>query len=88
MCSSDLARSARKHIGWAVRALPGGLAFRAQMNTLDDPAAQQRAVADYFDRLAERPPVLPASNNDDDDAPAHPAAAARAERAAPLPCAA
>ena len=29
-------RTARKHIGWAVRALPGGEAFRAAMNTLDD----------------------------------------------------
>src|SRR6188768_1445661 len=28
-------RSARKHIGWAVRALPGGEAFRAHMNTID-----------------------------------------------------
>ena len=26
-------RSARKHIGWYVRALPGGEAFRARMNT-------------------------------------------------------
>jgi DNA-binding protein Fis len=37
-------RSARKHIGWAVRALPGGEAFRAAMNTLDDCEAQLRAV--------------------------------------------
>jgi len=28
-------RTARKHIGWAVRALPGGEGFRARMNTLD-----------------------------------------------------
>ena len=44
-------RSARKHIGWYVKALPGGEAFRARMNTLDDCTAQLRAVADYFDEL-------------------------------------
>jgi tRNA-dihydrouridine synthase B len=54
-------RSARKHIGWAVRALPGGEAFRALMNTLDDCAAQWQAVAHYFDQLAERHALLPAN---------------------------
>ncbi|MEO7853315.1 MAG: tRNA-dihydrouridine synthase, partial [Rubrivivax sp.] len=44
--------TARKHIGWAVRALPGGEAFRAVMNTLDDADAQARAVATFFDTLA------------------------------------
>lgn len=45
-------RSARKHIGWYVRGLPGGEAFRAQMNTIEDGAAQWRAVGMYFDGLA------------------------------------
>ncbi|MFT3664396.1 tRNA dihydrouridine synthase DusB [Piscinibacter sp.] len=61
-------RSARKHIGWAVRGLPGGEAFRAAMNRIDDGAAQLRAVADYFDRLADIHPRLPATSraaNDD-----------------------
>lgn len=44
-------RTARKHIGWAVRALPGGESFRAQMNTLDGIDAQIRAVTDFFDEL-------------------------------------
>ena len=58
-------RTARKHIGWAVRALPGGEAFRAAMNTLDDTAAQVRAVATFFDALAEIHPSLPqAAAND------------------------
>ena len=58
-------RTARKHIGWAVRALPGGEAFRAAMNTLDDTAAQVRAVATFFDALAETHPRLPqAAAND------------------------
>jgi tRNA-dihydrouridine synthase B len=47
-------RTARKHIGWAVRALPGGLAFRAEMNLLDSCDSQVRAVGDWFDALAER----------------------------------
>ena len=46
-------RSARKHIGWYVRALPGGEAFRAQMNTLVDAQAQLDAVSDFFDGLSD-----------------------------------
>jgi tRNA-dihydrouridine synthase B len=49
-------RSARKHIGWSVKALPGGPAFRDHMNTLDDCRSQVQAVTDYFDQLAERHP--------------------------------
>ncbi|HEX6723096.1 MAG TPA: tRNA dihydrouridine synthase DusB [Burkholderiaceae bacterium] len=60
-------RSARKHIGWAVRALPGGEAFRAVMNTLDSCAAQVEAVATFFERLGEQHRLLPqgAAANDD-----------------------
>lgn len=53
-------RTARKHIGWYVRALPGGEAFRAQMNLLADCQAQWAAVADYFDELNARMDRLPA----------------------------
>ena len=56
-------RSARKHIGWAVRALPGGEAFRAAMNTLQTCDAQMRALQTFFDELADRHPVLPAAND-------------------------
>ena len=56
-------RSARKHIGWAVKALPGGEAFRAAMNTLESADAQLRAVASFFDELAELHPLLPAAND-------------------------
>ncbi len=52
-------RSARKHIGWAVHTLPGGAAFRAVMNTLDTAAGQSRAVAGFFERLADSHPLLP-----------------------------
>ncbi|MBT9488283.1 MAG: tRNA dihydrouridine synthase DusB [Rubrivivax sp.] len=56
-------RTARKHIGWAVKALPGGEAFRAVMNTLDSADAQLRAVASFFDELAALHPQLPAAND-------------------------
>jgi tRNA-dihydrouridine synthase B len=56
-------RTARKHIGWAVRALPGGEAFRAAMNTLETCDAQIRAVHTFFDQLADRHTVLPAAND-------------------------
>ncbi len=52
-------RSARKHIGWYVRALPGGEPFRARMNELDDAQAQLRAVADFFDELGTHMDRLP-----------------------------
>ena len=62
-------RSARKHIGWAVRGLPGGEAFRARMNAIDDAARQWQAVAGYFDALAadhhRLPPAAPPAANDD-----------------------
>ena len=52
-------RSARKHIGWAVRALPGGEAFRAHMNRLESCETQVRAVTDWFDELADAHHRLP-----------------------------
>jgi tRNA-dihydrouridine synthase B len=55
------ARTARKHIGWAVRELPGGEAFRAHMNTLDDCEAQIEAVGRWFDALAQTHQRLPES---------------------------
>ena len=47
-------RTARKHIGWYVKTLPEGEAFRGRMNLLETGAAQLLAVADYFDGLADR----------------------------------
>jgi tRNA-dihydrouridine synthase B len=46
------ARVARKHIGWTVRALPGGEALRSSVNGLQVADAQRAAVNDYFERLA------------------------------------
>ncbi|MTW12178.1 tRNA dihydrouridine synthase DusB [Pseudoduganella eburnea] len=59
-------RTARKHIGWYVRDLPGGEEFRQQMNRLESTAEQLRAVDSFFEsqwkygdrlqyRLAEEP---------------------------------
>ncbi len=53
-------RSARKHIGWYVKTLPGATAFRQHLNLLDDCGQQWRAVADYFDDLAVRMDRIPA----------------------------
>ncbi len=52
-------RSARKHIGWAVRALPGGEAFRATMNAIETCVEQVRALGRYFDELADCHARLP-----------------------------
>ncbi len=53
-------RTARKHIGWYVRALPGGEAFRSEVNGIEDCKLQLRAVADYFDALAGAMTRIPA----------------------------
>jgi len=63
-------RTARKHIGWYVRALPGGEAFRARMNLLEDCDAQLRAVSGFFEGLGEHMDRIPASAakaGDDDE---------------------
>jgi tRNA-dihydrouridine synthase B len=53
-------RSARKHIGWAVKGLPGGEDFRARMNLIEDSRAQVDALGSYFDHLADTHTLLPA----------------------------
>jgi tRNA-dihydrouridine synthase B len=53
-------RTARKHIGWYVRALPGGEAFRARMNLLEDCDRQWSAVAEFFDALGAHTDRMPA----------------------------
>ena len=53
-------RSARKHIGWYVKSLPGGEAFRAQINALTDAEAQLQTVGNFFDDLSEVTDRIPA----------------------------
>ena len=55
-------RSARKHIGWAVRGLPGGEAFRSRLNLIEQCDAQVEAVGAWFDALADEHRLLPAAN--------------------------
>jgi tRNA-dihydrouridine synthase B len=52
-------RSARKHIAWYVKALPGGEQFRGRMNLIEDPTQQTLAVASYFDELNQSMDRLP-----------------------------
>ena len=54
-------RSARKHIAWYLRALPGGEAFRQHINTIEDSAAQWQAVADFLDALGTQMDRMPAA---------------------------
>ncbi|MBI2772794.1 MAG: tRNA dihydrouridine synthase DusB [Burkholderiales bacterium] len=54
-------RSARKHIGWYVKALPGGAAFRARMNLIEDCEEQLRAVALFFDEMGSHTDRMPAA---------------------------
>ena len=54
-------RTARKHIGWYVKTLPDGEAFRARMNGLEDCRAQLQAVNEFFDGLSERMERIPVS---------------------------
>ena len=54
-------RTARKHIGWYVNALPGGDEFRGRMNALEDCRAQLAAVADFFDALGADTDSIPAA---------------------------
>ncbi len=54
-------RSARKHIAWYVRQLPGGEQLRQHINATLDAAAQWQTVADYFDALGARMDRLPAA---------------------------
>ena len=60
--------SARKHIGWYVRELPGGEPFRDAMNRLTDTESQLAAVAAYFDNLGATMDRLPQIAPDTGDA--------------------
>ena len=54
-------RTARKHIGWYVKSLPGGEDFRARMNLLESCELQMAAVSDYFNGLESRMERVPAA---------------------------
>ena len=52
-------RSARKHIGWALRLLPGGEALRTAINAIESCRPQIDAVTRFFDVLADSHERLP-----------------------------
>ena len=60
-------RTARKHIGWYVKTLPGGEAFRAKMNLIEDCKEQVSAVTDFFEALGERKDRMPAAVAPEED---------------------
>jgi tRNA-dihydrouridine synthase B len=57
-------RTARKHIGWYVKTLPGGEPFRARMNALEDSQAQLDAVTYFFDELGAALARMPSATLD------------------------
>lgn len=52
-------RSARKHIAWYTRSLPGAEHFRQHMNAIDQSVAQIAAVEGYLDELNETMDRIP-----------------------------
>ena len=52
-------RTARKHIGWYVEALPGGERFRARMNGIEDCDGQRAAVDRFLSGLGDDDAALP-----------------------------
>ena len=60
-------RSARKHIAWYLRALPGGEVLRQHINTIEACATQWQAVADYLEALGQQMDRLPAATAVDAD---------------------
>jgi len=53
-------RTARKHIGWYVKSLPGGQALRDQINQIEACDLQVAALERYFDELSLRMDRIPA----------------------------
>lgn len=53
-------RTARKHIGWYVKGLPGGERLREQINKIEACDLQVAALATYFDELSVRMDRIPA----------------------------
>lgn len=58
-------RTARKHIGWAIKHLPGGESFRQVMNAMESSAQQHRALNEFLIQLSlshERWPDQPTAS--------------------------
>jgi tRNA-dihydrouridine synthase B len=59
--------TARKHLGWAVRGLPGGVAFRDHMNALNSCQQQLDALALFLQQLAQQHTRWPDAPPEDSD---------------------
>jgi tRNA-dihydrouridine synthase B len=55
-------KTARKHIGWYVKDIPGAAAFRELFNNLDSSTEQLHSAEQFFLALAERQERLPKVN--------------------------
>jgi len=53
-------RTARKHIGWYLKGLPGAEDFRRNLNLIEDCQRQVMAVSDYLDHINQGMDRLPA----------------------------
>ncbi len=53
-------RTARKHIGWYLKGLPGAEDFRRHLNLIEDCQRQVLAVSDYLDHINQGMDRLPA----------------------------
>ena len=53
-------RTARKHIGWYLKGLPGAEDFRRHLNLIEDCQRQVMAVSDYLDHINQGMDRLPA----------------------------
>ena len=56
-------RTARKHIGWYARHLPGAEVFRQQINVLEDTRTQIYVVTSFLDKLADMMDRIPAHDS-------------------------
>ncbi|THU02498.1 tRNA dihydrouridine synthase DusB [Lampropedia puyangensis] len=52
-------RSARKHIGWYLKGIPGSETLRARINAQENCAEQWQTVADFLSALAQSHPIWP-----------------------------
>ena len=60
-------RSARKHIGWALKGLPGGEALRQRLNTVEDCQLQSQILGDWLGELSVHTRLWPEVQTFHDD---------------------
>ncbi|MDB5820973.1 MAG: tRNA-dihydrouridine synthase [Rhizobacter sp.] len=78
-------RTARKHIGWAVQSLPGGMTFRAEMMRVESCDGQVTALRDWFARLSDQIERMPGSGESSTTSAAAADEAVATEQSSPVP---